>query len=231
MRLLLLVAASILLAGMLAIDQRSQYFAEQSTLQAIEATRDPHIEWSGPIEQRVIRQKAGPHVLRQLLGDGLFKVCDRVVEIDASGTHLAHVVTLRHLKVVRLHSVSNRQMAFLADLPQLEALDMKFVGVNCEGSDSVRHDEILEEQYLRLPPMPKLRGLNLWEATYFRGDGLENIPSIEVLDLSGTQVSDESAAALMSLKNLKVLCLYDTQVSDDCIERLRDAMPHCLINP
>lgn len=231
MRLLLLITASILIAGMLALDQRTQYFAEQITLQAIEATRDPYIDWSGPIEQRVIRQKGGPLVLRQLLGDGLFKVCDRVIQIDASGAQLAHVVNLRHLKVVHLHSVSNRQMALLADLPELEALDMTFVDVNCEGSDSVRYDEILEEHYLRLPPMPKLRGLNLWEATYFRGDGLENIPSIEVLDLSGTQVSDESAAPIMSLKNLKVLLLYDTLVSDACIARLRDAMPHCLINP
>lgn len=231
MRLLLLVAASILIAGMLALDQRSHYFAEQSTLRAIEATPDPYIPWRGTIEERVVRQKAGPQLLRQLLGEGLFKVGDRVVEITTSGTQLADVVKLRHLKVVRMHSVSNPQMALLADLPELEALHMNFVGVNCKGSDSVGYGEILEDQYLRLPPMPKLRGLNLWEATYFRGDGLENIPSIEVLDLTSTNVSDDSANAIMSLKHLKVLWLYDTPVSDACIARLRDAMPHCLINP
>jgi hypothetical protein len=84
------------------------------------------------------------------------------------------------------------------------------------------------EQYIHLPKMPRLRGLNLYN-TAFRGDGLENIPAIELLCLTATDIDDHAIPALSALTKLKELSIEGTNVSDAGFEELRRALPNCTI--
>ncbi|MBX3414193.1 MAG: hypothetical protein KF708_16005 [Pirellulales bacterium] len=223
--LLLIVGVLSAIATVLAY-HRSQHLAEQNTLRTVESTHIPDVTW-GPIAQRVRWQPSGPSWLRVLIGDWPFASFDRVISIDASGINLEQVATLRRLKVVRIMgNVSDRQLQALERLRQLEALDMCFAYVDEADHETDGEDGV--ESYIRLPHMPKLRGLNLYEAA-FNGDGLENIPSIEVLDLSGTDIGDDSIPTLSTLTKLKQLALYDTKFSNEGIERLRRSLPSCNI--
>jgi internalin A len=58
------------------------------------------------------------------------------------------------------------------------------------------------------------------ETTAFRGEGLENIPTVEALDLSETEVDDEAAQKLADLHQLRDLYLFDTKISDDGLRHL-----------
>jgi hypothetical protein len=225
---MLILAGVVSAAAAIFAFHRSQHAAEKSILQAIQNTEDPSIQWSGTISDRVEWRPGGPSWLRQLVGDRPFQPFDRVVGIDTSGVELKHVVKLRHVKVVRIGNVSNRQLKMLEDLPHLGALDMCYANLDDEGQELIDEDGYVIEQYFRLPRMPKLRGLNLYD-TAFRGDGLHNVPSIEVLELTGTDIGDDSIPALSTLTNLRELSLYGTSISDSGIDRLREALPDCEI--
>jgi hypothetical protein len=99
---------------------------------------------------------------------------------------------------------------------------------NDESKDPIDEHGRLTEPTFRLPRMPKLRGLNLYGAS-FRGEGLENIPAIEVLDLTDTEIDDSSIPAISALTNLKEFSLHGTRVSDAGVEQLRRALPGCRI--
>ena len=207
---------------------RSQYVAEKNVLQLIEKIKDPGVQWSGTVSDRVGWQPAGPSWIRQLVGNHQLQMLDRVVGIDTSGDELKLVVKLQHIKYVCISNVSNQQLRLLEDLPQLEALDMCYANLDDSGQELIDEDGYVIEQSFHLPRLPKLRGLNLYN-TAFRGDGLENIPSIEVLELAGTDIDDDSIPALSSLTKLKTLSLCGTAISDSGIEHLREVLPDCEI--
>jgi hypothetical protein len=209
---------------------RAQYRNESDILQAIEKTEHQGVKWYITINERTDWQLGGPSWLRQLIGDRPFQVFDRVIGIDASGEDIEHVVKLPNIKVVRISvaTISNGQLKMLEQLPQLEALDMCFAMLDDEGQEIVDEDGYVVEQFFRLPRLPNLRGLNLY-GTAFRGDGLENIPSIEILDLGNTSTDDKSVPALSALTKLKKMSLFDTDLSDSGIDQLRRALPNCEI--
>lgn len=227
----LFVLVAIVAAGSaIFVFHRSQHREERNILEAIEKTHPlPSFEWRGTVYHRVEWQQGGPSWLREFLGDRPFQILDRVVGIDATGEELEHVVKLRHLRVVHVDgAVSNCQLKMLNQLPQLEALDMSFAIFDNEGYEAIDENGIVVQQYFRLPRLPKLRGLNLYDAA-FRGEGLENIPAIEVLELAGTEIDDSALPALSRLAQLKHLSLYGTGVSDFGVEQLRGALPDCEI--
>ena len=49
------------------------------------------------------------------------------------------------------------------------------------------------------------------------------------LDLAGTEVSDEGLKELANLKHLTSLTLCETKVTDAAVEKLRKALPKCLV--
>ena len=164
---------------------------------ASRATSRDEVEW----------YRGGPLWLRGWLGDQPFAAGDRVIGLYVSERGFIHLRQLRSLKAIRLSglTVSNQQIDSLRDLPNLEALDMGQVMVGHEELDE--KNQIIEAQdgggsFILLPPMPRLRGLNLYE-TNFRGDGLERLASIEVLDLSLTDVGDEAMPKFKAMRNLK----------------------------
>jgi hypothetical protein len=55
------------------------------------------------------------------------------------------------------------------------------------------------------------------------------LPRLESLDLSGTQITDEGLEDLVGLKQLHYLGLRETRVTEAGVERLRKALPNCLI--
>lgn len=227
---LLIVIGIVAACAAVYVFHRSQHRNERSILQAINEIEDQsgHGKWD--INERVEWQSSGPTWLWHIIGGRPFQVFDRVVGIDTEGgEEIKHVVKLSELGVVRIKgAVSNRQLKMLEQLPQLEALDMCFTILDDEGQETVDEDGHIIEQCFRLPRLPNLRGLNLYD-TSFRGDGLENIPSVERLDLRGTDVDDKSVPTLAALTKLKKLALGGTAVSDSGIDQLRRRLPNCEI--
>ena len=229
LRDMLILTGLLSVLGAILVFQRSQHMAEQTMLQAIDKTEDPIIEWNSTIYDRIEWQPGGPSWLRQIVGDRPFQSLDRVAQIEGSGIDLEYVVQLRQVRMIRMVGrVSNRQLEMLEDLPHLEAMDMLLAQLDDEGPASVDEDGYELEYDIRLPHLPQLRGLNLYGRA-FRGVGLQNIPSIEVLDLTNTEIDDDSLPALSTLTNLKSLSLQNTHISDKGLKQLRHALPDCEI--
>jgi hypothetical protein len=217
--LLMLVAVVAACGGVYNAD-RVQFQAEQDSLRAIEDSNDPSAPWYKPVEQRIVLQLGGPSWVRQRGFDGPFRVFDRVIGIETTGDELEHVRRLRSLQVVWIQgAASNRQLRMLEELPNLRALDMNWLEVDDEGVIKVDEDGIWLTENFRLPKLPSLRGLSL-ETTAFRGEGLENIPAVETLDLTDTEVDDRAMGQLAHLHQLKDLSLFGTKITDDGLRHL-----------
>ena len=164
-------------------------------------------------------EPGGPTWARRIFGGRPFAPFDRVIAIDieVDGATIPRLSSLHTLKVLGVWgNVTNQQLDALRDFPQLEALDLYSVGPASEGSDD---EPDAHQRYLRMPRLPHLRGLNLYEAA-FRGDGLEQLTGIEVLELSYTDITDEGMTKLADLRNLKILHLGGTKVTDAGLQHL-----------
>lgn len=217
---LLILVSVLAVCGAVYSANRAEFRAEQAVLRSIEESQDPIVKSHIRIEQLVDWQLGGPSWLRHRGIDAPFAVLDRVMGAEATGEELEEVRRLHNLRVVRIVGpASNRQLQLLEELPNLQALDMSWVDVDDEGVIHVDDDGVWLKEYFRLPNLPRLRGLNLYD-TPFCGEGLENIPAIETLDLSGTDVDDHAAQKLAGLHQLRNLCLEGTKVSDDGLRHL-----------
>lgn len=221
---LLVFGGTVALCAAFYVSHRSRHRYESEIVQAIDKNEDQF--WD--IKERVEWERGGPTWLRQYVADQTLSVFDRVVGIDMDGgEQLERAVKLLSVKVVSIKgTVSNRELAMLEELPNLIALDMCYAELKVEGSDA--HYDHVAGRSFQLPRLPGLRGLNLY-GTSFDGTGLENIPSIEVLDLTATNVSDESIPALLTLTKLKKLSLHRAAISQSGIGELRRALPECAI--
>jgi hypothetical protein len=158
----------------------------------------------------------GPTWLRELIGDRIFSAFDRVVEIHlVDGEDIPKVIELKNLKAIELMGgLTKENLDALAELPELEALNLRFAGVD--------RDEAAEssEDPFTFPRFPRLRALNLYESGY-AGAGLEKLENLEVLCLSGNDVfGDQGALNLQNLKKLRLLYLSYTNVTDAGLESL-----------
>jgi hypothetical protein len=185
-------------------DQRNRQ--EQSLKQLQERHQD---KWTtGCIAEWTL---GGPAWLRHLVGDRAFSAFDRVIGLDIAGADLT-LPCLADLRSIRrigvFGSVSTAQLEALRQLPELEALDLCQINI---ANDDQRGENVAP--WFCLPRLTRLRGLNLWEAP-FRGDGLEQLTSIEVLDLTGTEVGDDAMLKLEKLRDLKVLFVAGTNITD-----------------
>ena len=168
--------------------------------------------------------RGGPSWLREWFGDRPFAGCDRVIDVYVAGEALARLSQLPNLKVVHvgLSGLSNRQIDLLRELPQLEALHMHFAAICHEekGNGPVCKLVVDKNAYIRLPPLPRLRALSLF-AAHFRGEGLEGLAGIEVLDLGRTNVGDDAMPKFEAMQNLKSLSLARTDITDAGLEHLK----------
>lgn len=220
---LLVLAGSVSLAGAMYGHYRSEHADQWNVLKAVERMSDPNdplLAWGATITRHAEWQPGGPSWVRQLVGDSPFQPFDRVIGVDVSGAELRHIANLRSLRVIRVHeSVSNRQLQYLAGLPQLEALSIGLINFDDEGHETVDENGHVTDGCLQLPKLPNLRGLNLYQGA-FCGDGLENIPAIESLDVTGTQMTDHSARKLAKLIHLRSLSLAGTEITDDGLRHI-----------
>jgi len=195
---------------------RSRHQAEIAALQAIDAIERP--EWmdyscESPADWQPV---ALPWF--ELDGESA-RVLDRIVRVDASPASLKEVVKLRELRVARLTMTtleSADQLAVLEELPHLEALLLSdsFLDVPFERPRRV----------FNVPRLSRLRGLSCaW--TQYDGDGLENLPSLEFLDLEGTDIANTALVPIGAMSQLRVLNLGATRITDDGLRHLV-GLPH-----
>ena len=193
---------------------RTQYRRELAILQKILKTETPGMQWNGPIEHRAEWQHGGPGWLRAFLGDDQMRIFDRVVGIDIAPEQIKDAARLPNVMAIRvLGGVEDKQLKPLEERPSLEALDLSY------GLYSTDENGFVEECCVRLPRLSRLRGLNVWEAT-FRGEGLEHMPRLEHLDLTETLMDDEYAPVLARLSKLKVLSLGRTKITGASLQHL-----------
>jgi heme exporter protein D len=195
--------------------QRRQYQREPALLEKLESVRagNTWIDW----HTGICDPNGRPEDLLQLC------FFDSVRSLDVSGDDLQHAVQFPNVTVLRVQGASNSQLAQLQQMKSLVALDMFMAAPAQEGDGSD------EDASIRLPYLPNLKGLNLFEAE-FCGDGLENVPALERLDASRTQIDDGDVEAICKLKRLRRLSVWGTMISDEGIARLRAALPECQID-
>jgi len=123
----------------------------------------------------------------------------QVIEFHADGD--ARIATRFHSLLVLDRPEPNAHLAdTLRRLPQLEAIDW------CKGGTydpATQHHGGLE----RLPSMPRLRGINLYETDADDADvaWLAKCPNLERICLFDTEVTDAGMRHLTSLKRLRIL--------------------------
>lgn len=206
-----IVVAMIAAMGGVFVFNRAQRREELATLRSIDQAQST----ARPASARGTLELGGLTWLRELVGDAPFEVFDRVVVFEADGAELEASVQLSQLKSITIWSTaSNRQLKLLERLPNLEALNMKLVFFDDEGRRIVDQAGFEVEQFFRLPNLPRLKGLNLY-GTVFRGDGLEHLSNLEVLDLTDTDMNDLACEKLGRLHNLKLLSLAGTKVTNN----------------
>jgi hypothetical protein len=144
----------------------------------------------------------------------------QVVAIDVDDEQLEQVVGLRGIRSLSIWGrLSGRQLKLLEGLDELQALNLAYASSEPTEDFEPVDPEAEEDCSLTLPPLPKLRGLNLYHA-WFSGDGLEHLERIEVLGLSYTEVDDDAMKKLADLRHLRSLSLDGTTVSDDGLRHL-----------
>jgi len=198
---------------------RNQHRREQAILAAIDNQAHLVLSSYTPIAQRTAWRPLAPLWLCEFPGTGSPSIFYRVVAVEYTHDHeLEHLAKLRHIRMLRITNATNQQLTRLQQLPHLEALDM--VGAYESGPPVIDDDGCEVDSYLRLPYLPKLRGLNLYESV-FRGEGLENLPSLEVLDASRTDIDDHGLQNLANSHHLKSLTLDDTKVTSEGLRHLK----------
>jgi len=138
--------------------------------------------------------------------------------------------------------VTDGSLPILADLPQLEFVDLSRCPITDAGLVYLKDLRKLEMLYLietaigdkgmsSLENLTALRWLNL-SGTKISGQGLTylgNLDQLEVLYLNDTRIGDSDLIHLEALTNLDVIQLGNTQVTSAGVERLQKALPETSI--
>lgn len=117
---------------------------------------------------------------------------------------------LSELEVLELPStnVSNADLRRISGLSQLRTLDISATKITDQGLKGLGNLQSLK--VIRLPEAITDQGLQ----------HLQQLPAVEELDLSGTNITDQGLAYLADWKSLKKLSLKHTSVTDEGLERL-----------
>ncbi len=186
---------------------------EERVLEKITVLTSKSVNWGNRAFDRARWQPSRIAWVKELRTHPYTSVFDRIVGFNVAGEELPLLAELKHLQYVKVRGeVTNQQLDVLTSLPRLIVLDLSVYHVSDDSSPV---------DILRLPPLPNLRGLNFGGSAEFRGDGLESLDRIEVLDLSGTSLNDEGLAKLGRMSQLKHLYLDATEISNEGLASLR----------
>jgi hypothetical protein len=162
----------------------------------------------------VERGAAIPAFLPQTIRERYHQLFDRVIEVRLEGdARLAS--EFKHLLVLS-RPWPNRELGnYLRQMPDLEAIDMFMQGLHSDR----------EPDYVGLrdlPPMRKLRGINLYD-TDANDDDLEWLAKCHQLEricLINTEVTDAGLRHLSRLAKLRVLDVSSEHLTDACCDTL-----------
>jgi hypothetical protein len=196
-------------------------------------------------------QPPGPAWLRKFLGDDYFRKVigidfafgtpvGRSKVVDADLSCLESLPDLEWIYLDRNVAVTDRGLVHLRNLTNLRGLSMCNTKVTGTGI---------------LANTPHLRGLSISHTPLTHDDiaAISKMQSLESLSIGHTPISDEDLAALASLWKLQLLQLEGTEItdaglvhlerltaldnlwlptgiSDDAVNRLRKALPNCMIH-
>jgi hypothetical protein len=124
------------------------------------------------------------------------------VSRDASGKVIA--VNLRG------SWINDAEMLHLADLPDLEKLDLS-------------HTRISDEGLLRLKSAPQIRELNLYYSEWITDQGMAAIRGwkhLKRLNVRGTRISDATLELVSHIGGLEALDIANTSVTDNGLDHL-----------
>ena len=84
--------------------------------------------------------------------------------------------------------------------------------------------QLSQEDFEELGRLDHLRRLVLYRSKFSGRDvaGLERCKSLEHLNLTSTEVTDDVIDAVLKLKKLRTLCLGDVNITSSAVERLKD---------
>jgi hypothetical protein len=217
--LLVIVAAVAVALGVFSA-QRAEGRRERELVNRIVMAQSPgEQDWGYDASNRVQWHEGGPAWLRKRVGDEWLRDFDRVVGFETDGTELAEVVRFAHLECIFIEgAASNRQLKQLEECPSLEAVTIWNVRMR-HDKNPLREVESDWDVGFRIPKLPRLRGLAL-PATPFLGEGLENVPNLESLDLFETGVGDDDMPLVGKMSKLKMLILEDTDVTSAGLRHL-----------
>jgi hypothetical protein len=147
--------------------------------------------------------------------------------------------------LAKLHGTGALAMP-LAQNTNLLEVDLNLVGDHIEDTQlselqpvsqqvavlNLARTKVTDDGLKAVQGLKNLRRLHL-ENTKI-GDGglahLKDLSNLEYLNLYGTQVTDSGLSQLEGLKNLKSLYLWQTKVTPEGVEKLKKALPGCMIN-
>jgi len=144
---------------------------------------------------------------------------------------------------LRSTGVTDDELRELAELPEIEALDLSHTQITGEGLEHLKSLGKLKRLFLNdtstgdahmaaLAGMADLQLLQL-AGTQVTDEGvaqLAGLAQLRILTLNGTAVTDAGLEHLESLANLQTLNLYDTPVTQQGVAALSAALPRATIS-
>ncbi|MCI0357892.1 MAG: hypothetical protein L0211_05310 [Planctomycetaceae bacterium] len=198
----------------------------------------------------VVWQPGAVDWLRQVFAERWVPETSHVVAVQLKGASVRKLVGLRGLRVVRLDGqVSDAELNLLAQLPDLETLDISECELRKDHGSWLEPPRYDLEYNLRLPGLKRLycqnnvlQGSDLadfagLEELYLRGSRLDGdslaairrLARLRVLDLRGTKLDDQGLATLAEVKTLEQLDIRETKVTPEGYQRFTAARPDCAV--
>ena len=174
-------------------------------------------------DKRISRaQVPGPHWLRNLLGDDVFRNVTLVnlYDTQVKDADLGQLEGLTQVRLLMLHNtqVTDAGLEHLGQLAHLHGLALDNTQVTDAGVE-------------RLGKMTQLHGLSL-ARTHVTDVGLghlKGLTQLTGLSFHHTQITDAGLELLTELTRLQEIWLSGTQVTDDGVKKLQRALPTCKI--
>jgi hypothetical protein len=131
--------------------------------------------------------------------------------------------------------VDDRNLSVLQKVPDLRILNLTNTQVTDEGPAQLRQFSELNCLYIASVDLTQLVGP---DATHRNStpritgkglDSLKDLPNLQVIQLMGTDTTDQDLKSLAVLSKLVVLDLKDTKVTDAGVTELKKVLPHCRV--
>lgn len=161
-------------------------------------------------------RKSGPTWLRLLLGDGSFCIFDRVISLDPRSGDFSRMSAFEELEHLDLASPTPEEMRSLEGLRNLRSL--KVALQDLPGYHITRP---FRESYppYPLPNLPRLSELDL-NGSWLRPSGLRQMKALEMLNLRGCPITEDTIEELRELPRLRRLNLAQVALSPQILAKV-----------